>query len=535
MRRVYRGSYTALVITTAPENSGLVRTGGLYRAADVRALDAALIADGIAGYELMSRAAAAALQMLRARWSVSRDLLVLCGSGNNGGDGFVLARLAHEAGLAPRVIGIVPSSELKGDAARAAADCAASGVPILLRENVDLVRELECCDLIVDALLGIGLTENVREPIAALISATNAARRPIVSLDVPSGLCADSGRERGVAMRADLTVTFIARKAGLYLGAGPDHCGEIVLATLADASNVAGAAGVTPRLRLIDTASLALRLPTRSRDTHKGQAGHVLVVGGGPGMPGAARLAGEGALRAGAGRVTVCSAPESAAAIVAGRAELMVRGIDDASALVPLLGTVDAVALGPGLGQSAWAHAIFDTVLQASRARALPLVIDADALNLLAMSEPTQAGRAETGKVALPAHCVLTPHPGEAARLLGRDAAFVQADRPAALAQLQSRYAQATVVLKGAGTLVSAAVPGLCVAGHPAMAAPGMGDVLTGMIAALLAQSMGAQDAANAAVLWHALAGERAARADRGLLASELVQHLPSVRGEWHR
>ncbi len=512
MPRVYRRPYTR-----HPMNALDQRLSGdhgispeLYGVEAVRALEASTLAVGVEGYELMSRAAAAALRELRARWPVAREVLVLCGGGSNGGDGYVLARLARDAGLSSRVLATVPIDRLKGDAARAAIECMEGGTPV---ETLSAAR-LAGADVIVDALLGIGLQAEVRPDLAEIIRVVNEMRVPVLSLDVPSGLCADSGEARGRAVRASVTVTFIARKAGLWLGSGPDFAGEVVLASLG-----IHATSVSPVLRLLTRSDLAAGLRPRARDAHKGRFGHVLVVGGGEGMPGAARLAGEAALRAGAGRVTAWVAPESAVAVAAGCPELMVRGVDAAVTAADLLESSDVLAIGPGLGRGDWGRATFAEALAAARAREVPVVLDADALNLLA----------EQPQLTLPNRCVLTPHPGEAARLLGWSSAEVQRDRLRSIKELQRRY-DATIVLKGAGTLVSDDIPWLCDRGTPAMAAPGMGDVLTGVVAALLGQGLSTVQAASLGVLWHALAGEAAAEGvDRGVLAGEVARCLPGV------
>lgn len=537
----------------------MAQGAALHRAAQVRAADAALIASGIAGYELMCRAARGALRALQARWPVARDLLIVCGAGNNGGDGYALARFALARGLSPRVIAVTPIERLRGDAARAAAECLAAGVPVLAGMDHDgalpeiFDREYARCDVLIDALLGIGLVDDVRGDAAVIIKLINiklikttqsglqqgaapSARRPVVALDIPSGLCADTGRVRGVAVHADLTVTFILHKVGLFLEQGPLCSGELVLDDLdADPHTVARAAGL-PALRTLEPTLMRQVLAPRARAAHKGEAGHVLVIGGGAGMPGAARLAGEAALRAGAGRVTVLCHASSAVPIAAGCPELMVRAIGPAAAevgdgndhkeIAELIAVADVLAIGPGLGQTPWARRVFTLAMAAAHAAARPTVIDADALNLLAS---LSAGEG----CVLPPDCVLTPHPGEAGRLLGLTAAAVQADRQGALQALRERY-PATIVLKGAGSLVGdhqADHPSwLCTAGNPAMAAPGMGDVLTGVVAALLGQGLSTAEAARIGVLWHALAGDTAAAGvDRGLLAGEVSACLPIV------
>jgi len=502
----------------------------LHTAAAVRALEArALAMHSADGAVLMRRAAAAALEALRAGWPMARDIVVLCGGGNNGGDGWMLAGLARAAGLSPQVLWTTPPDALRGEAAVAAAEALAAGVPASAFDATGAApAQLAHADVIVDALLGLGLTQAVRPPIAAAIEAINAAGRPVLALDLPSGLCADSGRVQGVAVRADVTITFIALKAGLRLGAGPDHAGQVRLATLGIVDDLA-----PPAWTLLDAARVRSAIPARRRDAHKGQGGHVFVVGGGPGMPGAARLAGEAALRVGAGRVTVACAADSALAIAAGRPELMVRGLPAApeaaaQQLRAALVGADVLVVGPGLGRDAWAQAVLTAALDAAK----PTVVDADALHLLqavgatAQVAPTRASR------------IYTPHPGEAAQLLGLTAAAVQADRPAALAALLARLG-GVVVLKGAGTLLATTgrVPAVCDRGDPVLAAPGTGDVLAGAIAGLLAQSGDAAtvafEAACAAVWLHARAGERSTNAaSRGVLAGEIAARLTDALAE---
>lgn len=500
-----------------------------FSSAQVRALDAhAIEVLGIPGYTLMTRAAASALQALRARWSAARDLLIVCGGGKNGGDGYVLARLAHAQGYRCRIVSLVDSERLAGDAALAAREAAAIGVPLERAGALDVPALAARCaeaDVIVDAMLGIGLDRDVEEPFAGMIQLIAASGRPVLALDVPSGLCADSGQVRGCAVHAALTVSFVAGKSGLVLGMGPDHAGEVLIDPLGIATSVR--LKTIPRLQRITAAALHGAVHRRARDTHKGAAGHLVVIGGGVGMPGAARLAALGALRAGAGRVTVLCADSSMGAVAAGGAEIMVNRLDVLERLPP----VSALVAGPGLGRDAWAHDALDTALAFAVQRAIPLLLDADALAVLAQSERS-----------LPAGTVLTPHPGEAGRMLGSTSVDVQTDRMRALeAMLQRRGG--IVVLKGAGTLIGEAdsVPSICLRGDPILAAPGTGDVLAGVIGALCGQGVPARRAAEAGVWWHAVAAERATRSppgagraffDRGLLASELANGLPSVLAE---
>ncbi len=479
----------------------------VYRAAQVRAMDRfAIEQGGIAGYTLMTRAAEAALAMLVRSWHDARRTAIMCGAGNNAGDGYVLARLARAAGLQVTVFALSDPARLGGDAARAYADFHGAGGTV---SDFD-AQALGDADVLVDGLLGTGLDRRVEGPYAACIAALNAAARPVLALDIPSGLHADSGAVMGLAVHATRTLTFVGLKTGLYLGAGPDHVGAVEFAGLGvPESAYSGQAQVLARLGAAD---LLAALPRRRRAAHKGEHGRVLVVGGDLGMPGAVRLAAEAALRAGAGLVSVATRPEHAALIVAGRPELMAHGVSAPSEARALMAAADVVAVGPGLGQSEWAKGLLESALASGK----PLVVDADALNLIALA-PWRSD-----------HWVLTPHPGEAGRLLGTDSATVQADRLGAAQELARRFG-GTVVLKGAATLI--ARPGdtvrVCDHGNPGMATAGMGDVLTGVIAGIAAQCHDLGMAAAAGTLAHAAAGDRAARAgQRGLLATDLLAEL---------
>ncbi len=483
----------------------------LYTSAQVRAMDRAAIETlGIAGYTLMERAGEAALRCLRERWPSAWRITVVCGPGNNAGDGYVLARLARSAGYAVTVLAATDPARLRADALKACEAWRESGGMI----EPFAPRALETAEVLVDALLGTGLSGAVRNDLAQVIDAINASGRAVLALDVPSGLDADSGLPLGAAVRAAATVTFVALKTGLFLGEGPEHCGAVQLDDLGLTGRLADLPA--PRLERLIGADLALALPRRARAAHKGDFGHVLIVGGGPGMPGAARLAGEACLRVGAGRVTVAVAPQNAAAVIAARPELMCVPLTDAQTVQTVAARCDLIAVGPGLGQDAWARGALEAALGCGK----PLVLDADALNLIAAGAVGPAGTARDW--------ILTPHPGEAGRLLGLSGAAVQHDRLGALEALLARYG-GTVVLKGAGTLVGrqGAVPALCEQGNPGMASPGMGDVLTGVIAGLLAQCRDPWRAARAGVLAHALAGDAAARGgERGLLAGDLIEEL---------
>jgi len=479
----------------------------IYSVATVREIDRTAIEElGISGYSLMTRAGAASIAAARERFPDARRWQVLCGAGNNAGDGYVVARLAALDGIVVSVVALIDPDTLSGDAATAYGDFAAEGGVVM-----PWAGEVDAkADLLVDGMLGSGLMRDVEGELAAGVLAINEHPAPVLALDIPTGLHGDTGAVMGCAVLAELTVTFVGLKTGLFLDQGPNCCGELVFAGL-DIPEAARAASET-EFRRIDDKAVEQYLPRRRRTAHKGDFGHVLVVGGAAGMPGAIRLCGEAALRSGAGRVSIATDPGHAAIIVANRPELMCHGVSGADDLKQLIDNADVIAVGPGLGRSPWAHEFMAVLADDER----PSVWDADALNWLAESPGKSENR------------VITPHPGEAGALLGITAAQVQADRSAALKGLEERYG-GIVVLKGAGSLVSSAsgVPWLCTSGNPGMAAPGMGDVLTGIVAALLAQGLSPEQAAATAVEIHAQGGDKAAEAgERGLLASDLLSEL---------
>jgi len=478
----------------------------LYTVDQVRALDRRAIDElGVPGFELMRRAAWAALSSLRRHWPQARRIAVHCGPGNNGGDGFLLAMLAREAGLHVDVLALGDASS--GDAGSARQAWKDAGGAVRLWRAGDALPEV---DAHVDALYGTGLRRAPEPSVAALIEAINTSGVPVLALDVPSGLDADTGHVPGAAIRAAATASFIAAKRGLHTGRAAAHVGVLELDALGLPESLWQ--GEPPDAHLLT----ATQLPPRARDAHKGTNGHVLAIGGEHGMGGAIRLCGEAALRTGAGLVSVATRVEHIFALNAARPELMAHGVDGPQALEPLLARANVLALGPGLGQSAWSHALWLTALDSGK----PLVLDADGLNLLAR---------EPRRLAQPA--VLTPHPGEAARLLGSTVADVEADRFAAARALADRH-HAVVVLKGSGSLVASPDGRLdvCPWGNPGMATGGMGDLLTGVIAALLAQGRDAWQAACLGTGLHARAGDRAARqGERGLLAGDLLAPLRAL------
>ena len=479
----------------------------LYYAADVRELDRIAIQErGIPGIELMNRAGAAVFETILNRWPRAREVVVFCGGGNNGGDGFVIARLANERGLRPRLIALEEVDGLNGDARRAWGAARSAGLSLTPYDPALLKK----ADVIVDAIFGSGLNRSVSGRYAAVVEAINASGAPVIAVDVPSGLQVDQGTVLGCAVKADATVTFIGLKVGLLTGQGPEHCGELLFSDLGVPKDIYNS--VDPRAERIDWPSLRPLLARRNRSAHKGHYGHVLMMGGNHGMAGAARMAAEAAARVGAGLTSVAMRQAYAAAMAAARPEIMWRGLTDDDTLDDLLSRVTVVAIGPGLGRDDWARQLFDTAVNSS----LPLVVDADALNLLA-EQPRNRG-----------YWILTPHVGEAARLLQCRPDDINRDRVGAARRLQQRF-DGVVVLKGAGSIIcgEAGDVAICSGGNPGMASGGMGDALTGIIAGLMAQGLPFESAAKAGVALHAAAGDEAARGgERGMLAMDLIACL---------
>ncbi len=476
----------------------------VYSVEQVRLTETNFLLDRPGSESLMKKAGRAALRWIRQCWPNARTITIFCGSGNNGGDGYALAEELLRADYRVRVIAVSPPKTAEAQA-HYQAYLSRSG-----EVSADMNAVLEDSDLLVDALLGIGFREELRKPYDNAIEVLNRSSVPVLALDTPSGICADTGKVGAVAVRAQVTLSFLGLKRGLVTGPALDYVGQVLTDDLDTDPQSPWGEMITP--------AMVRQLQTdRPPSFHKGQAGHVGIVGGGEGMAGAAALCAEATLRSGAGKVSVACHESAQQAVASHCPEIMVDVITDPGDLDRFLGRIDVLVVGPGMGQSAWSKMVFARCLEST----LPKVIDADGLNLLAMG------------MDRPHDAVLTPHPGEAARLLGVGCGEIEADRPAAVGELVSRY-QSTTILKGAGTLIGglALATRVCDRGNPGMASPGMGDTLTGVVAGLRGQGWSAFDSSTLAVWCHATAGDLAARdvGSVGLVASDVIQRLATVR-----
>lgn len=484
----------------------------LYTVNQIRAIESAALST-VSESVLMKRAGSAAFSFLMEHNPDFDTMVVLCGAGNNGGDGFVVAKLACEAGFNVTVFTLGDMDRLS-DAAKEAYQAAKEQNIAICAWSDD--SEIEDTDVIVDALLGIGVSGEVRAPYLKAIQTINDADSYVLSIDLPSGIDADTGTVLGEAVYASLTVTFIGMKQGLLTGAALDYVGELNLSTLA-LEDVIEQQAISALL--LDEEALMSYLPVRTKCMHKGDLGHVLVVAGDVGMAGAARLCAEAALRVGAGAVTVATHAAHLPIILNGRPELMCVPVDNEQALKPLLEKADVVVIGPGLSEGEWSSRLIKQVLAYQGTK----IIDAGALSFLAT---------QNEKIS---NAILTPHPGEAAKLLSTTSNDVQSDRFQAAINLVKQYAD-VVVLKGAGSLVQVlnALPEICCLGNPGMASAGMGDVLAGIIAGLCAQGSSNDEAAKTGVVLHALAADKAVSemGEHCLLASDLYDYFPSCMNQ---
>ncbi len=504
----------------------------LYTSRQVRELERIAIEElHVPAFSLMKKAGTAAFNLLLERWPQTRHLIVCAGAGNNGGDGYIVAGLAAQHGISAEVFQLGDHRSLPGDALKAQQFAVAQGVRFSGPENFTLGSDshyLRNQTVIIDAILGTGIDRKVTGAYLQAIATINNAEFPVIAIDVPSGLSSDSGQPLGQAVKASCTITFIGMKQGLLTAQAMDYCGEIIYHSL-DVPDATFCAPNSPKpaSRRLDIHHVRHLLSARAPSSHKGDFGHTVVVGGDYGMGGAAIMAAQAALRSGSGLVSLITRSAHCASALSRCPELMVRGTEDDIDVADLLDKASVIVIGPGLGKSAWSRNLLQMTLAIQVSGAKPLVIDADGLNLLAERDARKSGaRRESW--------ILTPHPGEAARLLpGEGSGESQVDRFGTVAQLQSKWG-GVVILKGAGSLICSECDGvqeldLCTEGNAGMATAGMGDVLSGIIGAMVAQGFSLVNSARLAVCLHGESGDLAAASggQRGMQATDL---LPFVR-----
>ncbi len=500
----------------------------LYTGQQSRDIDALAINSlEIPGIQLMKNAGRAAFALLRHHYSEAREIGIVCGNGNNAGDGYIVAGLALQQGFKVYLLQVGDAQALKGDAALARDWALVAGLDIHTfgDGDNDCLTAMQGCDVLVDALLGTGIRGQVRPEFQSCIDVANAMHVPVISIDLPSGLDPDTGTTRGSVIRANHSISFIVRKRGLYTAEGPSCAGEVHFDALNVPSEALANQSVLTGVAALCWENLADDVPKRAAraNTSKNAYGHVLVVGGDEGMGGAVCLAGQAALRCGAGLVSVVTRANHVGGILARQPELMVLGVEQVEhgdKLSALIERASAIVIGPGLGTGTWGQALLESVLDHNK----PMVLDADALNILAMN-PVLAEKFRSVSTRL-----ITPHPGEAARLLSSAPSDIQQDRFAAIVTLSSLYA-CDVILKGAGSLVctSGLDTGLCMHGNAGMATAGMGDILSGVAGAFLGMGMPVSGAARAAMCGHSAAADLAVTRGgiSGLVASDV---LPCLR-----
>ncbi|MFL1484535.1 NAD(P)H-hydrate dehydratase [Marinobacter sp. LN3S78] len=500
-------------------------TESLFTADGVRSLDRFLIDErGVEGYGLMQKAARAAFRQVLRHWPSATRIVVLCGAGNNGGDGYLVALNALRHGLEVTCITVADPQKLSGDARRAWQDAGEAGVSMAPWSDLDERARATLFGgdtVVVDAMLGTGARGQPRAPVDEVIAWINQGASPVLAVDVPSGLDASLGMAEGDAVRADVTATFIGRKIGLLTGKGPHFAGEVAYDALGAEQDIEGCPAV-PVATLSTWESRKGLLPVPSMAAHKGDFGHVLVIAGDRGFGGAGLLAAEAAARSGAGLVSLATRPEHVSPALARCPSLMVRGVIHGNDLEPLLEKADVVVCGPGIGQAAWGQQMLQQVLASGK----PRLLDADALNLLSTRVAVSSD-----------YQVITPHPGEAARLLACSVADIESDRLVAVERLQQNFG-GIALLKGAGTLVAAPerLPVVIGGANPGMATGGMGDILSGIAGGFMAQAVRGGDSdltdavVNAAAL-HLAAANVASRQRgyRSLLPQDVLEAMATV------
>jgi len=464
-------------------------------------------------YLLMERAGISAFEEALKCYPNAKNWQIICGVGNNAGDGMVVARLALEHNLTVSVSTLSSPDVLKGNAFKAykkLKEYKSHQSAIKVKINQWEGQIDDNIDLIVDAIFGIGLNRNLNSFYKSAIKTINNAGLPIFSIDIPSGIHPDKGKIMGAAIKASTTITFIGKKLGFFDNEGINHYGNLKLCGLGISETHYN--NEKEILSILSDDFIHQVLPKRKKNSHKGEFGHIAIVGGGPGMHGAVCIAGEAALRSGAGKVSIFTHISHNSLIADAKPELIFNFFEEVDEIKSMLLDADVIAIGPGLGANKWARKVFESIIDID----CPMIVDADALTILSKKPIKQE------------NWILTPHPGEAGRLLGISSKKMQQNRFSSLNNLIEKY-HGVIVLKGHHTLIGSndSVPCVCVKGNPGMASAGMGDALTGIIASMIGQGMPLNIAASLGVEIHAKAGDRAAtKGQRGLLAGDLINEL---------
>ena len=480
----------------------------LYLASQVQAIDRHAIEElQIGSYKLMQKAASFCVEKLLDHWPHIKSATIYAGAGNNAGDGFIVARLLREKGLQTEVFTLVDAERYQGDAKKAYDSLVSVGLGARYWQGQEPAGEV-----VIDALMGLGALGGLRPSYSQAIDSINRSGKPVLAIDLPSGLHPNTGHVAEKVVHADVTCTFVARKQGLYTGAAAECVGRLYFSSLKIPEATSDAQLAMAHLA---TGVLLHAFRKRSRISHKGSFGNALLAGGDYGMAGAIVLAGQAAARVGAGLVSVGTRAEHVANVVGAQPECMAAAVESHRDINPLLERATAIGVGPGLGQGSWGERLLERAIAAGK----PMVVDADALNLLVMPSFSE--------VRPHKHWILTPHPGEAARMLACSTQDIACNRFQAAQELQAKFG-GTVVLKGAGTLIcDADEMWVCPLGNPGMASGGMGDVLTGIITGLLAQKWSMSEAARLGVVVHAVAADIASDfGERGMLASDVITQI---------
>ena len=495
----------------------------LYTASETRKIDNFAIKEkGISGYSLMQMAAEFTLDVILREFSPVEELIIFCSKGKNSGDGFLLGSFAKEFGLEVTIVMSNTSNVIKGVSRKAFEEMKDAKVKIISTKSVEKLK-VSNKTVIVDALIGTGLKGNLRKNIKESILALNklGVKLPVLSLDIPSGVNPDTGDADDIAVYADITATFVAQKRGCFTSVGKKFSGEIIYSDLEIPKNLFSK--ITSTSYVVDYEDSISKVVYREQDAHKGHFGNVVIVGGDRGLGGAGLLSSRAAVYSGAGLTSLVTRPEHVSASLVSCPEVMVKGVDSGQDIEEHLVKPDVIAIGPGLGQSAWSEQMIQRVFWEAEKRDVSVIMDADALNLLTKLKLSSN---------LPKRLILTPHPGEAARLLNTSVAVIESNRFSAAAKIQKKF-NATVVLKGSGTVIchksgGTQKWGICDSGNPGMATGGMGDVLTGIIAGLLAQGLTLKEAAEAGVDLHAKAADQASLefGEAGLTSSDVINEL---------